>query len=172
MNKTLLNRPFLYKSKYVVYFDEDNRFTFTDKRQACDFIMRVAREIDQAIMLISEELTVLDQFYRLYCLADKDYKFKFTIDQSIDYLNNRLTYIYTHHGSENYNVILYQSIVGCIKELHESFSLLHDKAGKRRDTITKRRCSLKMHITDLYLNNFLAIGIKQTVVKFKIKKAK
>ena len=139
--------------------------------EASDFIIRVGREIDQAILFITEEFNCLEEFYRLYYLADKDYKFKFTISNSIDFLNNRLSWMLSHEGSPNHDVIVFQSVLNCLDELRDAFILMGGKASSRKDTITKRRCVLKVHLLDIYYNNFIAIGIKPLKSCLKLKRA-
>jgi hypothetical protein len=171
MNKIVLNKPLLINKKYVVYFDSDNKFIFRNKREAADFIVKVGREIEESVLFITEEFNCLEEFYRLYYLADKDYKFKFALSNSIDFLNNRLAWMLSHEGSPNHDVIVFQSILNCIDELKTAFCAMFEKAAQRKDTITKRRCALKAHIIEIYKDKFLSIGIKPKEEFLKVKKA-
>lgn len=170
MNKIVLNRPMLLNKKYVVYFDSDNRFMFKNKREASDFIVRVGKEIEQAMLFITEEFNHLEEFYRLYYLADKDYKFKFLMNNSVDFINNRLAWMQSHEGSPNHDVIVFQAVVNCLGELRDAFTLMMDKAARRKDTITKRRCALKVHVLNIYNERFISIGIKPLENCFKLKR--
>jgi hypothetical protein len=172
MNKIILNRPIYLNHKYVVYFDVDNKFIFHNRREAQDFIVNVQKEIGEAILFITEEFNSLEEFYRLYYLADKDYKFKYLLDNSVDFLNNRLAWMNSREGSPNHDVILYSSVINCLYELKSAFQIMHDKAAMRKDTITKRRCALKIHILNIYQKDFLSLQIKTKELQFKIKKAK
>jgi hypothetical protein len=163
MNSIRLNRPTLLKGKYVVFFDSNNRFAFTDKRQASDFLVKVSRELDIATLLITEELSILHTIYRLYYLADKDYKFKFKLNNSLEIIINRLNWMNNHSGSPNHNVILFNSLLTCFNELIFSFKIMQLKAATRKDTLTKRRCALKIDILKLYLEKFLGLGIKPEI---------
>lgn len=171
MNKIILNKPLLLNNSYVVYFDSDNKFLFKNKREASDFITRVSMQIDQSILFITEEFNSLEEFYRLYYLADDDFKFKYLMDNSVDFLNNRLAWMLSHTGSPNHDSIVFNGIVNCINELHDAFSLMFGKATRRRDTITKRRCALKLHLIEIYKNNFLATGIKPVTMNLQLKKS-
>jgi hypothetical protein len=160
MHKIVFNKPILINREYVIFFDSDNKFTFKNKRIAQDFLTHIEREAEQAVLFITEELNSLEEFYRLYYLADDDFKFKFQVNNCIDYLNNRLAYIHSHHGTENFNSIAFHSVLNCMKELKESFITMAEKAVQRHDTITKRRCALKVALIEMYLKNLLTIGVK------------
>jgi hypothetical protein len=171
MNKIGLNKPVLVNKMYAVFFDSDNKFLFKNKRDAADFIVKVGREIDQAVLFITEEFNALEEFYRLYYLADTDYKFKYLMDNSVDLISNRLAWMQSHSGSPNHDTILFNAIIICIDELHDGFSLMLDKANKRRDIITKRRCALKMHLIEIYKKSFMSSGIKPSEVNLMLKKS-
>jgi hypothetical protein len=171
MNKIVLNKPLLLNKKYVVFFDSDNKFVFRNKREATDFIVKVGKEIEESVLFITEEFNHLEEFYRLYYLADKDYKFKFTLGNSIDFLNNRLAWMLSREGSPNHDAIVFQAIISCIEELKTAFLLMQEKAAQRKDTITKRRCALKVHVIEIYIERFLAIGIKPKESFLRLKKA-
>jgi hypothetical protein len=162
----------LLNKKYVVYFDSENKFSFNNRRQANDFIVRVGKEIEQSILFITEEFNSLEEFYRLYYLADKDFKFKFMMNNSVDFIQNRLAWMHSHEGSPNHDVILFQSILNCLEELKSAFRIMFEKASCRKDTITKRRCELKIHLIDMYNEQFLSIGIKPQMNTLKVKKAR
>jgi len=160
MNKIILNKPLLLNKKYIVYFDSENKFTFSNKRAANDFITHIGKQMDESVLFITEEFNHLEEFYRLYYLADADYKFKYTLNNSVQFINNRIEWIQSRRGSENHDAIVFHSIVNCLNELADSFNLMEEKAYQRRDTITKRRCSLKSNVIGMYLSNLLSTGIK------------
>jgi hypothetical protein len=173
MNDTKLNGPIYCNKKYTVFLDSDNKFTFKNKRIAQDFITHVQHMIDEATLFISEKLNILEEFYRLYYLADRDFKFKFAIANSISFINNRLEWFTSRRGSDNYDTILFTSLINCFDELYEGFQSMERKAAQRKDTITKRRCSLNMNIIRMYRDEFFRIGIKEkSLTKLKVKKAK
>lgn len=160
MNDIQLNKPLLIKGKYHVHLDEENHFIFANKRKANDFLTHVSSELDQATLFISEELTKLNEFYRLYYLADKDFKFKLKMKESLEIIENRLNFINDRGLSLNSDVFIFHALTICFNELTESFTLLRNKAATRKDTILKRRSSLRLRIIDIYLMDFLHLGIK------------
>jgi hypothetical protein len=172
MNKIVLNKPLLLNKRYVVYLDSENKFSFSNKREAQDFIVFVGKEMDEATLFITEKLNLLSELYRLYFLADKDYKFKFQINGSIEFLNNRLSWMQSHEGSTNHDTILFHGVIDCIQELNTPFTVMGEKAAARRDTITKRRCNLKSHLLEMYYEKLMKIGIKPKLLQLQIRKAR
>ena len=171
MNKIILNKPLLINKRYVVYLDSDNKFDFSNRREAQDFIVDVERVIEEAILFITEEYNSLSEFYRLYYLADKDFKFKFLMSNSISFLINRLEWMNNRNGGLDHNVILFHGVISCIEELKTAFEIMREKAHGRRDIISKRRCALKTHIIEIYHEKLLATGIKPREVQLQLRKA-
>jgi hypothetical protein len=169
MNNIILNKPEYINKKYVVFLDSENKFSFPSKRKAEDFIVHIEKVINQAILFITEEFNSLEEFYRLYYLADKDYKFKFLISNIVDFISNRLEWMHTHEGSRNHDTILFHAVIACIEELKSGFAIMYKKAAARKDTITKRRCELKEHLLDIFQESLLLTGIKPEEVQFRVK---
>lgn len=167
MNDIKFNKPLCVNRKYVVYLDSENKFAFNNKRKAEDFIRRIARESDRTLLLITEELNDLQNFYRLYNLGDTDYKFKHLVSGSIDFINNRIEWIGAHSGSTNHDAIVFSGLMGCINELQSGFGLIEEKAAERKDTITRRRASLKIDILKLFADQLLRIDIKPATLRIK-----
>jgi hypothetical protein len=172
MNNIRLNKPFFSNKNYIIYLDSENKFLFKNKREANDFLTKLNRQVDESVLLITEKLNSLEELYRLYLLADKDYKFRFEINNSIGFITNRLDWMSDHSGSQNHDAIVYQGILGCFSALISSYNLIAEKAAKRNDVITKRRCALKIDLIILFREKLLAKDIKQNREYFKIKKAK
>jgi hypothetical protein len=160
MNDIKLNKPLLIKGKYYVYLDSKNKFTFVNKRQASDFLTKVSREIEQATLFATEEFSKLNEFYRLYYLTDKDFKFKFKMKESLELIENRLNWINDHGLSMNSDVYIFHGLSICFNELTESFTILMNKAAQRKDTLLKRRSALRIRIIQLYTKDLLNLGIK------------
>jgi hypothetical protein len=171
MNKIVLNKPMLLNDQYVVYLDSENKFSFSNKREAVDFVVKIGRQIEEAILMITEEFNSLEELYRLFFLADSDYKFKFQISNSVEFINNRLLWMTSRKGSPNHDTILFESVLNCLYELKTAFAVMQKKAGDRKDTITKRRCALKIHLIEMYNESISSVGIKPAQIKLQIKKA-
>lgn len=171
MNDCKLNKPLYLDKKYVIFLDSNNRFVFSSKRKAEDFLTRISQGLDEAVLLITEELNTVTQLYRFYRLSDQDYKFKYNVGNNIDFIHNRLAWIDEHHGSENNDTIVFQSLINCFNELIQSFEGCKQKAIQRKDTINKRRCAMKIGILNMYLKGFSDIGIMPQVNQLKLKHA-
>jgi len=172
MNDVKLNNPIYCNRKYTVFLDSQNKFSFKNKRQALDFIVRISKLIDESILLVSEEVNSLEELYRLYYLADRDYKFRYDLNNILSFINNRLEWFTTRSGSENHDAILFTSLINCFDELIYGFTSMENKACRRRDTITRRRCALKAKLVRMFKEQFFSSGIKPEAIKLILKKVK
>lgn len=150
MQRIKFNTITYSKGRYSVFLDSETRYYFSNKRKAQDFLTAQSQRNDMAFLFISEYLTDLTGLYNLFNLGDSDYKFKFTVKDGIDYLNNRIAWMTQHHSGENYQAFVMRDLKGCYSELSAAFTALRDKAAERNDTITKRRCDLRCEIVKLY----------------------
>lgn len=162
MQKIKLSTITYSKGSYIVYLSADVHYYFTSKRKAQDYLTQLSQRLDMALLFIVESLDKLTEFYNLYNLADSDYKFKFGVKNGIDYLNNRIAWISERHGTENSQAFIISAINGCYSELIQAFSLIHDKAAERNDTILKKRCALLMEVTELYADTLYIIKSQDT----------
>lgn len=170
MNDIKFNKPQYINGQYVVYLDSENKFSFKNKRAAEDFIRKIARESEKTLLMIAESLNDLQSFYNFYALADTDFRFRYLVNSSIDFIKNRLAWISEHTGSENHDAIVFAGLIGCIKELQTALAMIEEKAAERKDTITKRRCALKIEILKLFSENLLKVDIKPN--RLVLKKSK
>jgi hypothetical protein len=155
MLKLKLNTVYFHDGKYTIYLDKETKFYFSNKRKAQDFLTQLSKRIDQSLLFITESTSQLTEFYNLYSLDDDDYKFQFEVKNCLEYLNNRIAWVTHRQGSDNRQAIVIQSINGCFRELTQAFSLIHDKAARRNDTLLKRRCELRIDIINMYSENYM-----------------
>jgi len=160
MNNITLTKPLLIKGKYHIYLYSNTKFVFTDKRKANDFLTKITRGMEQAILFITEEQARLNEYYRLYYLADRDLKFKLKMKDSLEEIDNRLNFMNDRSTSLNFDTIMFSAIVLCLNELNESYTCLMVKAAQRKDALLKRRSSLHLRLLELYTKSFLSLGIK------------
>jgi len=167
MQKIKLNTILYYQGKYIIYLDAQTRLSFTNKRKAQDFLRTISARIDKAHLFITEAYSDLSEFYNLYNLADDDYKFKFEVKSSLDFISNRLAWISERRRGENSQALTIQAVHGCYSELIQAFSLIHDKAAQRNDHLLKRRCSLRMELTEMYSETLLILSESTNQLKLK-----
>jgi len=148
--KIKLTGPDFFKRKYVVYVDDVCRGSFPSRRAADSFIALVETELNEAFLFINEEHCILYQFYRSYFLGDQDYKFKFSVENAFDLINNRLNFIVSKGQSLNYNPIISRAISVCLECLTEICDLIERKSRQRYDMLTRRRISLRKKIIEQY----------------------
>jgi|WetSurSiteA1Bulk_404760.scaffolds.fasta_scaffold44021_2 hypothetical protein len=154
MLKIKLSPPHIVNKKYVVFIDNIVKQSFSNKRSALDYITRVEKELNEAFLFINEEYSLLSGYYRTYFLADRDYKFKYEVENNFDLINNRLIYISSHTESENFNSIISQAINICFDALTEACDLIDAKSHARYDMLTSRRISLHKKVIKQYREGF------------------
>jgi hypothetical protein len=152
--KIKLSPPHLVSRKYVVFIDREVRQSFSSKRKACDYINKIENELNEALLFINEYFCTLTTFYRNYFLADRDYRFKYEVEACFHLIDNRLNYIATHTGSENFNPIISQALNICFDSLAEACGLIDTKARARYDMLTRRRIELHNKIIIQYKGSF------------------
>ena len=155
MLKVKLPPPVCLHNKYEVYIYENVNKSFSNKRIAEDFIRKIEQVFTEAVLFINEKFNTLHSFYRTYFIADRDFKWKYEVETSFDFINNRMQYICTHTHSANYNTMIHQAIINCLEELRDVCDMIFRKANQRYDCITKNRIQLQFTIIDLYRNEVL-----------------
>ena len=154
MLKIKLSPPRLVNRKYTVFIDEELKRTFSSKRRATDFIARAEKELNEALLFINEAYCNLTTFYRTYFMADRDFRFKYQVENSMDLINNRLNYIASHTASENYNTMISHALDACFNALVEACDLIDSKSRARYDMLTRRRIALHKKIIIQYRDSF------------------
>lgn len=154
MLKIKLSPPVLINRKYCVFIDSATKKRFGSKREAADYITKVENELNEALLFCNEFFCTLSSFYRTYFLADRDFRFKYEVENNFELINDRLTYISNHTGSENFNSIISQAINVCFESLIIICELITAKSRSRYDMLTRRRIRLYMKLTIQYRNSF------------------
>lgn len=155
MLKIKLPPPVFLHNKYEIFIIENVRKSFSNKRIAEDFIRKFEQVFTESVLFINEEYSNLHSFYRTYFIADRDFKWKYEVETSFNFINNRMQYISIHTHSANYNTMIHQAILNCISELLDVCGLICRKANQRYDCITKNRIQLRHTIIELYRNEVL-----------------
>jgi len=169
MQKIKLNTVTYHNGKYLIYLDRETKVYFTNKRKAQDFLTQQGQRTDKALLFISETLTTLTDFFRLYNLADYDYKFKFEVKNSIDFISDRISYVTERCGGDNRQALVMQAINGCYRELVTAFTAIRDKAIERNDALLRRRCELRIEIVNLYSVQLYNVGeVVTSEVRLKV----
>lgn len=154
MLKIKLSSPQLIHRKYIVFIDSNTKRSFTNKRKASDYITKVENELNEALLFINEWFCSLTTFYRTYFLADRDFHFKYEVDNQLDLISNRMNYISAHSSSENYNTIISNALNICFDSLVSVCELIDEKSRCRYDMLTRRRIELHKKIIIQYKDSF------------------
>ena len=154
MLRIKLNEPTTVKGKYVVFLDSTVRKTFSNKRQAHDYVVKLENELNEALLFINEQYVNLMSFYRTYFIADDNYRFKYDTENDLELINNRLNFIASHGQSVNFNTIFSQALNICFDALCAVCDRIEVKSRTRYDMITRRRISLYKKIIIQYRTSF------------------
>lgn len=154
MLRIKLNEPTIVSRKYVVFLDSAVKKTFSNKRQAQDYIVKLENELNEALLFINEQYVNLFSFYRTYFIADKDYQFKYESENDFELINNRLNFLSSHGQSQNFNTIISQALNICFDSLTLLCDRIEVKSRIRYDMITRRRISLYRKIISQYRVSF------------------
>jgi len=154
MLKIRLTPAYRIKKKYLVFIDSETKKSFSNKRQANEYITKVETEINEALLFVNEYFGIISTFYRTYFLADRDYNFKYNVENNIEFITERLNYIAVHTISENFNTIIFQAINNCFDSLVEICETINKKSRSRYDMLTRRRIKLYKKIITLYKESF------------------
>lgn len=168
MLKVAISKVTVFNKKYNVFLDSENKFDFSNKREAEDFVRFVSAELNQALVFLNEEYVELERFYRTYFFAIADFKFKQNVENSLEYLRNRINRSLLQPDTENKNTIVYRGIEGCFLELLSVYEVLDQKAVVRRDFVTKQRIQNRHKIVELMAVDFKRFGLKIHVQKSDI----
>jgi hypothetical protein len=160
MLKIKLSKPHLVDRKYSVFIDRDIKRSFGSRRKAYDFITKVEQELNEALLFINESFCNLTTFYRTYFMADRDFRFKYQVENLFDSINNRLNYISSHTQSENYNSMISLSLSVCFESLTEVCELIDAKSINRYDMLTRRRIELQKKIIRQYVDSFESFKLR------------
>jgi hypothetical protein len=149
-----LSPPVLVNRRYRVFIDSETKKSFRSKREAADYITKVETELNEALLFINEYFCTITNFYRTYFLADRDYKFKYEVENLFELISERLNYIGGHTGSENFNTIISQALNICFESLTQICELINRKSRSRYDMLTRRRIQLYKKLISLYRQSF------------------
>jgi len=170
MLKIRLSQPTYCNRKYTVFLDRNWSKSFRSKRQATDYITQVENELNEALLFVNEYFNIIHTFYRTYFLADRDFRFKYEVENCFEFINDRLNYISGHTDSPNYNTFVIMALSNSFETLIQACELIDKKSRSRYDMLTRRRISLYRKLAGLYKDSFEIFKIEigyNTVLKLK-----
>jgi hypothetical protein len=168
MLKVKLSPPILVNRKYIVFIDQETKRSFKNKRLAADYITKVEVEMNEALLFVNEFYSTIGAFYRTYFLADRDFHFKYDVENYFEHINDRLRYISIHTQSENFNTIILQALNICFESLMQICEMINKKSRSRYDMLTRRRIQLYRKLICLYKESFDSFKL-QSIYEIKLK---
>jgi hypothetical protein len=154
MLKIRLTPPSTRGKNYFVFIDCDFKRTFKSKREATEYITKIESELNEVLLFINEFFSITSNFYRTYFIADRDFKFKYGVDNCFENINERLNYISNRTASENYNTFILQALNMSMESLVLACELICKKSRSRYDMLTRRRILLYKRIIIQYRDSF------------------
>lgn len=75
-----LSRINIINGKYCVYLDGENRYFFSDKRKAQDFLRQLSERFTEALVFVNDEYCQVNEIYRQYFFILDDFKMRYEIE--------------------------------------------------------------------------------------------
>ncbi len=150
MLKITLQPPIYRNKKYEVFIDRGFKKTFTNKREAADFITQVEKQLNEALLFVNEYFNIIHAFYRTYFIADRDYEFKYKTESCFAAITEKLNYISSRTEGTNYNTFIVRALTISFDSLMEACELIDKKSRSRYDMLTRRRIALYKKLAGLY----------------------
>jgi hypothetical protein len=172
MLKVKVNKIVKIGKKYCVFLDSDNKFYFDNKRKAEDMLRFISKELDSALFFLNEEYCEIEKIYRQYYFEDDDFKFRFSLQNSLECIRNRMNACLLQPETENRNTIVYKALEGSFLELLSVYKTLENKSISRCDTVTRKRLQNKYRIVELYMTDFKKFEEKTNVKESSIELVK
>jgi hypothetical protein len=158
-----------YKQKYWVYLDSENKYAFDNKRLAKDFLTKISKQLTDTVVFINEEYCQVEMIYRQYYFLIEDFQLRCSIENSIEFIRNRVGLLLFRNGGENRNTLVITGIENMLFELKTGYELLSEFAISRGDTGTKHKIASKIRILDLFMIDFKQFEDEITVSRSEIK---
>lgn len=174
MLKVCLHKPEKINKKFIVFFDSDAKFTFTDKRKADAFVNRVSLKCTETLVFINCEYGDLYQRYRDIYFEITNTDDRSTIEDSFTYIKNKIDFILFRRSGENYNYMTIRGIEGCLNELVSLYTFLTPVEILRRNTTVSHlnhvKCSNVLSLLSDFLQfeKDLKIRVETKIVQLKV----
>jgi len=140
---------------YEVSFDSGARFRFENLRKENDFVTRISKKCTDALIFINSQYSYLHSKYRdYYFLIDKNDTL-YTIENSLDYINNKIALLLFRTSGVKNNYMVIKGDEQCLNELCSVYTYLTSVEISRRSTVTSHLHRVKSDILQLFLGDFL-----------------
>lgn len=176
MLKVRLKTIIAIKNKHVVFLDSENKFEFSNKQAARDFINHVSKEMTACLFFLNEEYIELNRYHRHFFI-DNDHHLRQKIQNSIEFIDQGINLILRHGSStsfglaDNRNTYTIHAIEGCFFELLSAYKQLIGISKRRQDYLTRQKIELRYRITELYMIDFKhfedKIGVKTSQIEIE-----
>jgi hypothetical protein len=143
-----------YESQYWVYLDSENKWSFRNKRTAQDFLTKISNDLTNDLVFINDEYCSVNEIYRQYYFIINDFKIRWDIENSLDFIKNKISLILFRSGGENRNTLVIGGVESMLFELKAVYKYLEDVAISSNDTVIRHKIATKDRIIDLFIMDF------------------
>lgn len=177
MLKVNLHKPEREKRKFVVFFDSEAKFTFTDQRKAEAFVNKVSVKCTEVLVFINTEYADLYKRYRDLFFEINNNDDRMAIERSFEYINSKINWMLFRTSGTNYNYMTIRNIEGCLNELMSLYTLITPVEISRRNTTIGHLNNVKSNVILNLLSDFLKfeedlkINVQTKIVQLKVKTA-
>lgn len=158
-----------YKSQYWVYLDSENKWSFTNKRTAQDFLTKISNDLTNDLVFINDEYCSVNEIYRQYYFIINDFKIRWDIENSLDFIKNKISLLLFRTGGENKNSLVISGIENVLFELKAVYKYLEVVSISSNDTVIRHKIATKDRIIDLFIMDFKHFEDEITVSRSEIK---
>ena len=141
--------------RYWIFLDSENKFSFENYRYASDFLRKVSKKFSDTLFFINDQYCEAEYIYRQYYFILEDFKLRCKIENSFDFIKNKVALLLFRTAGENRNTLVITGIENMLFELKSVYeSLMAITTISRSDTAIRHRIGMKSRIIDLFLIDF------------------
>jgi hypothetical protein len=152
--KICLTRIDKINGMYEVFLGTSMRYKFDNKRHAKDFLRQVSKDLTESYLFISDEYLNCEKQFRYFFTAIDDYKVKYQLNNSLEYMRNRLDAVLIMPETENKNYLTVKTLESLLLELISVYSQLEQVAISRSDSPSRQYANMRCRVVNLFTLDF------------------
>ena len=150
-----LERILKQHKRYWIFLDSENKYSFENFRHASDFLRKVSKKLSDTLFFINDQYCEAECIYRQYYFILKDFQLRYKIENSLDFIKNKIALLLFRTAGENRNTLVINGIENMLFELKSVYeSLMTITNISRSDTAIRHKIGAKSRIIDLFLIDF------------------
>lgn len=165
-----------HDKKYWVFLDSENKYSFKNVRFAGDFLRKVSKKFSETLFFVNEEYCKAELIYRQFYFVIEDSQLRYSIENSLDFIRNKMALLLFRTAGENRNTQVIGGIENMLFELKSVYvELANFSQISRSDTAIRHTIATKCRIIDLFLIDFkqfeeqISVSRSEIIVNHDIK---